>query len=354
MKLVFNKEIKVAKKILTTEGPVFIIAEAGVNHNGSMEKAYELIDIAAHAGVDAVKFQAFKTDELILNNVEKAAYQKETTGSTQSQTDLLRALELKMELQAELKTYAETKGLIFMTTPFDFVSLEELDVLDLDAYKISSTDITNIPFLREVAKKGKPIIISTGMCFLSDVQKALATIHPLNKNVLVMHCTANYPAANNEINLRVLQTYHDAFDILLGYSDHTVGVGASPYAVALGASSIEKHFTIDKTMEGPDHKASLSPEELTEFVREIRKVEVFLGSSEKKPTPSEEGNRLAMQKYVVAKTSIAKNEIFSENNIIPKRTGGKGISATFYDILIGKVASKDYELNEIIHESIQE
>jgi len=262
----FNKNISLGNYKISSGKPVFIIAEAGVNHNGSMERAKILIDVAASSGADAVKFQAFKTENLILKNVEKAKYQIETTGDGESQFEMLKKLEITRDQNIELVNYCKKKNILFLTTPFDEESLDELDALDLPAYKVASTDATNLPFLKKIAQKGKPVFLSTGMCYLSEVRLALEQIHEFNQNIVLLQCSANYPIKDKDANLNVINTYKQEFDVLVGYSDHSVGIGAAPYAVPMGAVVIEKHFTIDKNMEGPDHRASLSPSELKEFV----------------------------------------------------------------------------------------
>lgn len=256
----FNKNINVGDFSLNTESPIFIIAEAGVNHNGDLEIAKKLIDLASEAGANAVKFQTFKTENLILKDVQKAQYQKKTTDSKESQFEMLKKLEVSKEQNQELKKYCKKKSIIFLTTPFDEKSLDDLDDLNLLAYKIASTDTTNLPFLKKIAKKGKPIFLSTGMSYLTEVKIALETIYEYNKDVVLLQCTANYPIKNNEANLNVINTYKKCFDVLLGYSDHSVGIGAAPYSVPMGVVVVEKHFTYDKNLSGPDHKASLSPE----------------------------------------------------------------------------------------------
>jgi N,N'-diacetyllegionaminate synthase len=313
-----------------------------------MDLAKKLIDAACEAGVDAVKFQAFKTEALILANVRKAGYQIKNSGKPESQFEMLRQLELTKAQSMELQDHCRKKKILFLTTPFDEQSLDELDDLKLPAYKVASTDITNLLFLRKVARKNKPVILSTGMATLQDVDVALKTIYPLNKNVVLLQCSANYPVADREVNLNVIRAYKECFGILTGYSDHTVGVGAAPYAVALGAKVIEKHFTLDKTMTGPDHKASLEPQELRRLVEEIRNVERYLGTDRKDLTASERLNRRSLQKCLVAVGSIKKGQLFTENNIVAKRTGGTGISAINYKKLIGKRAAKDYETDDII------
>ena len=340
--------IKVGDKIIGENHPTFIIAEAGVNHGGDMAVAKKLIDCAADAGVDAVKFQAFRAEDLILNNVEKAPYQQKTTDAKESQFDMLKKLEVSREQNFELKKYCIEKDIIFLTTPFDEYSLEAIDELDLPAYKIASTDTTNLPFLKKVAQKYKPIFLSTGMSYLSEVQMALETIFEFHKEVVVLQCTANYPIKDSEANLAVINTFKNHFDIMVGYSDHTVGIGAAAFAIPMGAKVVEKHFTLDKSLEGPDHTTSLSPEELVDFVKLVRKVDAFMGTSIKKPNLSETKTRASLQKCLVANGNIKKGDCFTEDNIIAKRTGGIGISPIYYKDLLGIKASKNYKNNEII------
>jgi len=340
--------IKVGDKIIGENQPTFIIAEAGVNHGGDMAVAKKLIDCAADAGVDAVKFQAFRAEDLILNNVEKAPYQQKTTDAKESQFDMLKKLEVSREQNFELKKYCIEKDIIFLTTPFDEYSLEAIDELDLPAYKIASTDTTNLPFLKKVAQKYKPIFLSTGMSYLSEVQMALETIFEFHKEVVVLQCTANYPIKDSEANLAVINTFKNHFDIMVGYSDHTVGIGAAAFAIPMGAKVVEKHFTLDKSLEGPDHTTSLSPEELVDFVKLVRKVDAFMGTSIKKPNLSETKTRASLQKCLVANGNIKKGDCFTEDNIIAKRTGGIGISPIYYKDLLGIKANKNYKNNEII------
>lgn len=346
--MIFNKKIKIQNKEISPTSATFVIAEAGVNHGGDMSVAKKLIDLASQAGADAVKFQTFRAEHLILDNVQKAPYQKKTTEASESQMDMLKKLEVTREQNFELKKYCEEKNIIFLTTPFDEISLDEIDELDLPAYKIASTDTTNLPFLKKVAQKGKPIFLSTGMTYLSEVEMALETIHEYNKDVVLLQCTANYPIRDDEANLAVIDTFKKHFDVLVGYSDHTVGVGAAAFAIPMGAKVVEKHFTLDKSLEGPDHKASLSPEELKEFVKLVRKVDAFMGSSIKKPNLSETKTRASLQKCLVAFCEIKKGEKFREDNIIGKRTGGNGISPIYYKDVIGNISDKDYKKDEII------
>lgn len=344
----FNKNIKIQDKEISSDSPVFIIAEAGVNHGGNMSIAKELIDLAVDAKADAVKFQTFKAEHLILNNVKKAPYQQKTTNAIESQTDMLKKLEVTRDQNLELKKYCEQKKIIFLTTPFEEISLDEIDELNLPAYKIASTDTTNLPFLAKIAKKGKPLFLSTGMSYLSEVESALKTIYEFNKDVVLLQCTANYPINDDDANLAVIETYKDNFDVLVGYSDHSIGVGAAVFAIPMGAKVVEKHFTLDKSDNGPDHAASLSPQELIDFVKTVRRVESYMGSKTKEPTLSEQGTRKSLQKCMVAKNEIKKGERFTEDNIIAKRTGGIGISPIHFKDLLGTKALTDYKKNEII------
>ena len=344
----FNRQFSVGSKVINEDSPVFIIAEAGVNHGGDMDIAFQLIDVAANAGADAVKFQTFKADQLILEAINKAPYQLKTTEASESQHDMLRRLEVTIDQNQQLKQRCKEKGIVFLTTPFEEKSLEEIDALDLDAYKIASTDLTNLPFLARVAKKGKPIFLSTGMSYLSEVELALKEIYPHNKDVVLLACTANYPIVDEEANLNTLITFKKNFDVVLGYSDHSVGVGAAPYSVPMGVKVVEKHFTLDKSQEGPDHRASLDPKELAELVVEIRKIERYLGKKEKIPTISETQTRASLQKCLVAKSKIEKGELFSLDNLAAKRTGGVGISPIYYREIVGKTASRSFQMNEII------
>lgn len=346
--MIFNHSIKIETTEISEQAPVYIIGEAGVNHNGNLDVAVKLIDAACNAGVNAVKFQAFRTSELILKNTAKAPYQKKTTNAVQSQYEMLKKLELSNENHRYLKEYCQKKGITFLSTPFEKRSLKELAVLNVPAIKIAATDITNIQYLKQAASLGKPMILSSGMCYLEEIRKALEAIYPLNKDVVLLQCTANYPIEDEEVNLNVIDTLKKEFNILIGYSDHSKGIGASPFAVAKGAKIIEKHFTLDKNFEGPDHKASVTPLELKQLVQDIRRVEKYLGSSIKIPTYSEQFTRKSLQKCFVAVREIKKGELFTDENITAKRTNGKGISALYYAELLGKEAKKDFSQNEII------
>jgi len=344
----FNKEIYIEDKLISMESSTFVIAEAGVNHGGNMEIAKQLIDLAVDARADAVKFQTFKTEHLILSDVQKAPYQKGTTDARETQFDMLKKLEVSKEQNLELKQYCTKKGIVFLTTPFDEESLEEVGGLNLPAYKVASTDATNLPFLKKIAKKGKPIFLSTGMSYLSEVKLALETIYEYNKDVVLLQCTANYPIKDNEANLAVLNSYRNSFDVLLGYSDHTIGTGAAPFAIPMGAKVVEKHFTIDKFVKGPDHAASLSPEELIDFVKMVRRVDKYMGSPIKEPSSSELDTRKSLQKCLVACVDIEKGSMLTEDNIIAKRTGGVGISPIDYVSIIGRKSHRGFKKNEVI------
>ena len=331
-----NKKIRINKDNIVGQGqPCFLIAEVGVNHNGDLEIAKKMIDIAVKSGVDAVKFQTFKTEELILSNIEKAPYQKNTTDAKESQKKMLKKLEIDEEFHYSLINYCKEKNICFLSTPFDEVSLELLIKLKVPAIKIASTDTTNLLFLEKVAKSKLPIILSTGMSSIYEIEKAYSCLKENGCNELViLKCTSNYPTDISEVNLLAMKTIEKNLGTLIGFSDHTEGVGASPYAVAMGAKVVEKHFTLDKNMEGPDHKASLSPDELEEWVTEIRKVEKMLGIKDVIPTESEQKTKIFLQKNIVSKKNILKGEYLTRDNISAKRTGGNGISAIeFYDIL---------------------
>jgi len=344
----FNKTIRIDQKLISENSNVFLIAEAGVNHGGDMSIAKKMVDLAVEARADAVKFQAFKTEHLILNNIQKAPYQKTTTSASESQYEMLKKLEISREQNLELKKYCANKGIVFLTTPFDEESLDELDDLNLPAYKIASTDTTNLPFLEKVAKKGKPIFLSTGMSYFSEVKLALETLYKHNDNVVLLQCTANYPVQDHEVNLAVINTYRENFNMLLGYSDHSIGVGAAPFAIPMGVKVVEKHFTFDKSGKGPDHAASLSPEELVDFVKTVRKVEAYMGSKVKQPSDSEMRTRSSLQKCLVARANIKKGEFFSDKNLVAKRTGGVGISPIKMSEIFKMSARKDYKKDEIV------
>ncbi|MEA3513803.1 MAG: N-acetylneuraminate synthase [Campylobacterota bacterium] len=330
---------------------VFIIAEAGVNHNGSIELAKKLIDVAVEAGVDAVKFQTFKAEKLVSKNAQKATYQKENIDDgDDSQFNMLKKLELDVDTHDKLIGYCRSKNIMFLSTPFDLDSVDLLNNLGLEIFKVPSGEITNLPLLRKIGALKKRVILSTGMADIGEIEDALDILYEsgtLKENITVLHANTMYPTPMKDVNLKAMVTIGNTFDITYGYSDHTLGIEVDVAAVAMGAVCIEKHFTLDKTMEGPDHKASLEPDELISMVKGIRNIELALGSSIKKPSKSETPNIQIARKSIVASTIIKKGEILSENNITVKRPAG-GINPMRWDEIVGSVATKDYEVDELI------
>jgi N,N'-diacetyllegionaminate synthase len=329
---------------------VFIIAEAGVNHNGSIELAKKLIDVASESGADAVKFQTFKAEKLVSKNAQKADYQKETTDKTESQFDMIKKLELDLETHKELISYCKTQNIMFLSTPFDHDSIELLKTLGLEIFKIPSGEITNLPYLRHIGKLGKKVILSTGMADIGEIEDTLDILissGTKKENITVLHANTMYPTPMEDVNLKAMVTIGNTFDIAFGYSDHTLGIEVDIAAVAMGASVIEKHFTLDKNMDGPDHKASLEPDELKAMVKAIRNIELALGSSIKQPSKSEIPNMQVARKSIVAKTEIKKGDKLSEENIIIKRPGN-GISPMRWDEIVGRISTKDYKEDELI------
>jgi len=329
---------------------IFIIAEAGVNHNGSLELAKKLIDVAVDAGVDAIKFQTFKANKLVNKTAKKADYQKKTTLEDQSQYEMIKSLELNEEAHFILSNYCYEKSMMFLSTPFDHDSINLLNKLAVPIFKIPSGEITNLPYLRHIARLGKEVILSTGMSNLDEVEDALNVLLreglPKEK-ITVLHATSEYPCPIDEVNLRAMQTMRDAFNVKVGYSDHTQVIEVPIAAVAMGAVVIEKHFTLDCAMDGPDHKASLEPEQLKAMVNGIRLVSRALGSGIKEPTKSERKNIDVVRKSIVASQSIKIGEIFSEDNMAVKRPG-LGINPMHWDEVLGKVAQRNYEEDDLI------
>ena len=328
---------------------VFIIAEAGVNHNGSIELAKKLVDAAKFAGVDAIKFQTFKAEKLVSKNAQKADYQKKNTGNADdSQLKMLKALELSYDEFRELKDYCDEQHIIFLSTAFDFESLDFLESIGIPIYKVPSGEITNLPYLERIARTGKEIILSTGMCTLDEVRDAMNVLKENGaENISVLHCTTEYPAPLEEVNLAAMQFMAKELNCSIGYSDHTEGIDVPIAAVALGASIIEKHFTLDKNMEGPDHKASLEPNELKDMVSAIRNVELAIGEQKKEPTESERRNMAIARKSIVASKRINKGDLFTEENLTVKRPGN-GISPMKWYEVLGKNAGRDFEEDELI------
>ncbi len=326
-----------------------IIAEAGVNHNGSIDLAKKLIDVAANAGADYVKFQTFKAENLVQKKAKKAAYQVENTGNNDSQYEMLKKLELTHENHDILIDYCQTKNIKFLSTAFDFESIEFLKD-KLDFYKIPSGEITNLPYLEKVAKLGLSIVMSTGMATMQEVKDAFNVLikNGIKKDdITILHCNTEYPTPIEDVNLTAMLSIAKELDVKIGYSDHTLGIEIPIAAVALGAKVIEKHFTLDRTMEGPDHIASLEPKELKAMVTAIRNIEKALGNGIKTPSKSEQKNIAIARKSIVASVEIKKGSTFTERNISVKRPG-TGISAMkWYDVL-GTIANKDYTTDELI------
>lgn len=329
---------------------VFIIAEAGVNHNGSIDVAKKLIDEASNAGADAVKFQTFKAKDLVSKKAQKAEYQKRATDKKESQFDMIKKLELNVEMHKELISYCNSKNIMFLSSPFDLDSINLLDKLGLSIFKIPSGEITNLLYLRHIGRLNKKVILSTGMADTNEIKDALDTLisnGTKKENITVLHANTMYPTPLKDVNLRAMLTIGNTFDIAFGYSDHTLGIEVDIAAVAMGAKCIEKHFTLDSTMEGPDHKASLEPVELKSMVRAIRNIEVALGSNIKKPSNSERPNMQVVRKSIVAKKNIKKGDILCEKNLVIKRPGN-GISPMRWDDIIGTNATKNYSKDELI------
>jgi N,N'-diacetyllegionaminate synthase len=329
---------------------VFIIAEAGVNHNGSIKLAHQLIDVAVEAGVNAIKFQTFKAKNLVLKDLQKAEYQKQATGASESQFDMIKKLELNVDAHKQLIEYCHKKDIMFLSTPFDHDSIDLLSELGLKIFKIPSGEITNLPYLRYIGSLNKEVILSTGMSNLQEVGNALTILinaGTLKKKITVLHANTMYPTPMEDVNLNAMQTIQKEFDVDVGYSDHTLGIEVSIAAVAMGASIIEKHFTLDRAMKGPDHKASLEPEELKAMVKAIRNIEKALGGSEKAISPSEKANVNITRKSIVAIQVIKKGELLSNKNISTKRPG-TGISPMKWDETIGMIAAKDYKVDDLI------
>lgn len=333
-----------------THNKVIIIAEAGVNHNGDFNLAKKMIIEAKNAGADYVKFQTAVPELVISTIAPKAEYQKETTGNDESQLEMCKAIHLPLSAYKELKAICDAEGIGFMSTPFDLVSIDVLEELDMDYYKIPSGEITNLPYLRKIAQKGRKVIMSTGMCEMNEIAAALQVLEDggLNRNdIVLLHCNTQYPTPFADVNLAAMSSIAREFGVSVGYSDHTQGIEVPIAAVAMGASMIEKHFTLDCNMEGPDHKASLEPHQLKAMVDAIRNVEQAIGSCEKHATQSETPNKDIARKSIVASRNITKGELLTEENITTKRPGN-GISPMLWDSVIGTVAVRDFAYDELI------
>ena len=327
---------------------VIIIAEAGVNHNGSFELAKKMVDAAKEAGVDYVKFQTFNPKKLVSKYAEKAEYQKETTGSDETQLQMLQKLTLTEDNFLSLHDYCREVGIGFISTPFDLDSITFLETFDMDFWKVPSGEVTNLPYLEAIARTKRKVVMSTGMCDVNEIQDA---IEVLEKNgtteIILLHCNTQYPTPYEHVNLKAMNSIKDALHKEVGYSDHTQGIEVPIAAVAMGATVIEEHFTLDKNMEGPDHKASLNPSELQQMVVAIRNIEQAIGNGLKEPSSSEMANKGVARKSIVASRSIKQGEVFSEENLTTKRPG-TGISPMKWYEVIGKVASRDFSEDEMI------
>lgn len=329
---------------------ILIIAEAGVNHNGNLETAMNMVDAAVATGADAVKFQTFKAEKFVSKFAEKAEYQKQTTSESESQLEMIRKLELDANSHKILIDHCKEKDILFISTPFDLGSIDLLDNLGIGIFKIPSGEITNLPYLRKIGKLKKKVLLSTGMSDMTEISNALKVLTDagtVKENITVLHCNTEYPTPLEDVNLSAMLTIRDTLKIEVGYSDHTPGIEIAIAAVALGAKVIEKHFTLSRDMAGPDHKASLEPNELKTMVTAIRSVEKGLGSGVKKPSRSEVKNKLIIRKSIVAAVDINKGEIFTEENLAAKRPG-TGISPIQWDKVIGKIAVKNFNKDEAI------
>lgn len=327
---------------------IIIIAEAGVNHNGSIDRAKKLIDAAAEAGADYVKFQTFKAENLLTKYAQKAPYQKELTNQDENQYEMIKKLELSKQLHLELVRYCNEKDIKFMSSPFDVESLNMLIELDVNFIKVPSGEIVNYPLLRAIGKTQKKVVLSTGMATIGEVDAALEVLRTFgSKKIILLQCNTEYPTPYEDVNLNAMDSLKGAFHLQVGYSDHSLGIEVPIAAAAKGACIIEKHFTIDKELPGPDHKASLNPKELKEMVQAIRHIERALGSGVKAPSSSEKGNMNAARKSIVAACSIKAGEYFSEENLAVKRPG-TGISPMRWTEVVGHVASRDFSKDEMI------
>lgn len=327
----------IAGRIVGAGEPCFVVAEAGVNHNGDVDRALELVDVAARAGADAVKFQTFDADRLATQDAPKAEYQLANTGTSESQHAMLERLELSRSDHRRLMDRCEELGIVFLSTPFDESSADLLHELGVAAFKTPSGELTNLPYLRHVARLGKPMIVSTGMATLAEVDEAVRAIRDEGgSDVAILHCVSNYPASPKDVNLRAMHTLAAAYGVPVGYSDHTVGIDISLAAVALGASIIEKHFTLDRTLPGPDHRASLEPEELIALVRGIREVESALGTGRKEPVPSERSTAAVARKSLVVICDVGAGETLNDTHLASMRPG-TGLPPAFREHVVGRI-----------------
>ncbi len=327
---------------------IFIIAEAGDNHNGNLANALKLVDQAAKAGADCVKFQTFVTEEVISRYAEMAEYQKQNTGKTESQFDMVKKLELSFDEFRKIRAHCQKRGILFLSTPFDLPSIAFLNEMDMPFFKIPSGEITNYPYLKAIAETHKDVVLSTGMCTMEEIREAIALLEGNGAGrITLLHCNTEYPTPFEDVNLKAMETMRAAFGKEVGYSDHTLGIEVPIAAVAMGAVVIEKHFTLDRNMEGPDHKASLEPQELAAMVKAVRNIEAALGTGEKKPSPSEQKNLAVARKSIVARRNIRQGELLTEENLAVKRPG-TGISPMRYSEILGTQAVKDFKEDQLI------
>jgi len=341
-------ELKIGNKSIGDKHPCFIIAEAGVNHNGDIVQAKKLIDIAKEAGADCVKFQTWITEEIVTKTVEQADYQAENTGINESQYEMLKKLELSFNDFRKLKDYADKAEIIFMSTPDDEKSVDFLDELGVPAFKIGSGELTNQLMLNKIAQKGKPIILSTGMANLNEIEEAIEIIKNTgNDAIILLHCTSQYPTNYGDVNLKAMITIKNKFNTIVGYSDHTIGVIVPQIAVALGADVIEKHFTYDKNAKGPDHKCSLNPPELKQMVEVVRITEETLGDGRKLPTDNEKKVRSIIRKTIVAKERIPKGSKIAGDMLTVKRSNGS-LNPNEINNIIGKITKNNIEKDQSI------
>lgn len=343
-----QSQIKIGKKLIGLQDPCFIIAEAGVNHNGDIVLAKRLIDVAVEAGADAVKFQTFKAENVVTSSAEKAEYQKNATGTVESQYEMIKKLELSEADFWDLSEYAKETGIIFLSTPFDEESVDLLAQIGVPAFKIPSGEITNFPLLRKIAQKSRPIILSTGMATLGEVEEALNYLKKHGtEEIILLHCTTSYPAPVKSVNLRAMDTLRCAFQVPVGYSDHTEGITVPIAAIAMGACVIEKHFTLDRKLPGPDHRASLEPQELIAMVKAVRDVELARSNGVKGPTEEEEGIKMVARRSIVAKCDIRVGGVLTEGDLVIKRPG-TGIEPRYFDSILQKKARVLIQRDQVI------
>ncbi|MBS3123671.1 N-acetylneuraminate synthase [Candidatus Woesearchaeota archaeon] len=341
--------IKIGEKSVGLDHPCFVIAEAGVNHDGSIEKAKKLIDVAVEAKADAVKFQTFKTDKILIKSLKKCRYQKVGDGEEGSYADMIRRLELNEEMHRELFDYANQKGIMFLSTPFDNESTDMLDRLGVNAFKIDSGNLNHPQHLKYIASKGKPIILSTGMATISEIDEAVKAIYSEgNQQLILLHCTSNYPPHPSDVNLRAMKTLQYQFDVPVGYSDHTIGLPVTLAAAARGAVMVEKHFTLSRMAKGPDHLASLEPNELKQLVEGIKIIGQALGSTKKEPVAAEKEVADNLRRSIVSLNSIPQGIKITKDMLAVKRPG-TGIPSKYLDLIVGRIAKQDIPEDSLIN-----